>query len=148
MWAVVGSCEQLYEYQEPIKDLNSCLHERLLACKWALLLHEIFTYAQLHQSFHILHVEVVRVCSDVSSRAVDNPRALVRERVPDVNTFPWKGNRMSWPSTVLQAGTSRVRDPMRWIFLIYLIIPAKLGPAVYSTSNRNEYQKQKYVSGE
>jgi hypothetical protein len=28
-------------------------------------------------------------------------------------------------------------------FLIYLILPAALGPVVYSVSNRNEYQKQK-----
>jgi hypothetical protein len=35
-------------------------------------------------------------------------------------------------------------------FLIYLILPAALGPGVYSASNRNEYQKQKnnIVSGE
>jgi hypothetical protein len=32
---------------------------------------------------------------------------------------------------------------------IYLILPAALGPGVYSASNRNEYQKHKsYVSGE
>jgi hypothetical protein len=36
-----------------------------------------------------------------------------------------------------------------WIISIYLILPAALGPVVYSTSNRNEYQKQKNsVSGE
>jgi hypothetical protein len=29
------------------------------------------------------------------------------------------------------------------MFLIYLILPATLGPGVYSASNRNEYQKQK-----
>jgi hypothetical protein len=29
------------------------------------------------------------------------------------------------------------------IFKIYLIIQAALGPAVYSASNRNEYQKHK-----
>jgi hypothetical protein len=28
-------------------------------------------------------------------------------------------------------------------FPIYLILPAALGPGVYSVSNRNEYQKQK-----
>jgi hypothetical protein len=28
-------------------------------------------------------------------------------------------------------------------FSIYLILPAALGPGVYSTSNRYEYQKQK-----
>jgi hypothetical protein len=35
------------------------------------------------------------------------------------------------------------------MFSIYLIIPATLGPEVYSASNRNEFQKQKNnVSGE
>jgi hypothetical protein len=34
-------------------------------------------------------------------------------------------------------------------FSIYIILPGALGPAVYSSSNRNEYQKQKNnVSGE
>jgi hypothetical protein len=28
-------------------------------------------------------------------------------------------------------------------FSVYLILPATLGPGVYSASNRNEYQKQK-----
>jgi hypothetical protein len=31
---------------------------------------------------------------------------------------------------------------------MYLILPAALGSGVYSTSNRNEYQKQKNVSEE
>jgi hypothetical protein len=31
---------------------------------------------------------------------------------------------------------------------IYLILPAALGPGVYSASNRNEYQKQKSNAGE
>jgi hypothetical protein len=35
------------------------------------------------------------------------------------------------------------------IVLFYLIIPAALGPGVYSASDRNEYQKQlNNVSGE
>jgi hypothetical protein len=35
------------------------------------------------------------------------------------------------------------------IFSNYPILPATLGPGVYSVSNRNEYQKQKNnVSGE
>jgi hypothetical protein len=35
-------------------------------------------------------------------------------------------------------------------FSIYLILPAAIGPAVHSASNRNEYlkQKKKNVSGE
>jgi hypothetical protein len=36
-----------------------------------------------------------------------------------------------------------------WIFSIYLILLAPLGPGVHSASNRNEYQKQKKnVSGQ
>jgi hypothetical protein len=30
-----------------------------------------------------------------------------------------------------------------WLFSIYLILPAALGPGVYSASNRNEYQKKR-----
>jgi hypothetical protein len=30
-----------------------------------------------------------------------------------------------------------------WIFSIYLILPAAIGPVVYSASNRNAHQKQK-----
>jgi hypothetical protein len=51
---------------------------------------------------------------------------------------------------MLQAGRSRVQDAMRPIifFSIYLILPAALGPGVYSVSNRNENQKQENnVSG-
>jgi hypothetical protein len=33
-------------------------------------------------------------------------------------------------------------------FSIYLTLPAALDPGVYSVSNRNEYQKQKNISGE
>jgi hypothetical protein len=40
--------------------------------------------------------------------------------------------------------------PDEVIFQIYLILPAGLGPGVYSASNRSEYQKHKNnnVSGE
>jgi hypothetical protein len=34
-------------------------------------------------------------------------------------------------------------DEVIEFFSIYLILPAALGPGVYSASNRNEYQKQK-----
>jgi hypothetical protein len=46
---------------------------------------------------------------------------------------------------MLQAGRP---DVINEFFSIYPIIPAALGPGVYSASNRNEYQKQKNVSGE
>jgi hypothetical protein len=50
---------------------------------------------------------------------------------------------------MLQAGRSRVRIPMSSdLFPIYLLLPAALGPGVYSASNRNKYQKQKNVSVE
>jgi hypothetical protein len=35
-----------------------------------------------------------------------------------------------------------------WIFSVYQILPASLGPGVRSASNRNEYQMQENVSEE
>jgi hypothetical protein len=50
---------------------------------------------------------------------------------------------------MLQAGRSRVSPVEVTDFAIDLILPAALGPGVYSASNRNEHQKQKYnVSAE
>jgi hypothetical protein len=55
---------------------------------------------------------------------------------------------LKWKPTV--NGNLSVWIMLQWInFSIYLILPAALGPAIYSASKRNEYQKQKYnVSGE
>jgi hypothetical protein len=39
-------------------------------------------------------------------------------------------------------------DEVNEFFSIYLILLATLGPGVHSAFNRNEYQKQKNVSGE
>jgi hypothetical protein len=52
--------------------------------------------------------------------------------------------------TMLQAGRSRIREPMsEWIVLIFLILLVSLCPGGHSASNRNEYQKQKnHASGE
>jgi hypothetical protein len=36
-----------------------------------------------------------------------------------------------------------LRPDEHWIFSVYLILPAALGPRVYSASNRNEHEKQK-----
>jgi hypothetical protein len=46
--------------------------------------------------------------------------------------------------TMLQAGRSQVRVPMRWIFSVYLTLPATLWPGVDSASNRNEYQESSW----
>jgi hypothetical protein len=46
--------------------------------------------------------------------------------------------------TMLQSARSRFETRLgELICSIYLILKASLGPAVYSASNRNEYQKQK-----
>jgi hypothetical protein len=39
-------------------------------------------------------------------------------------------------------------DVVKYFFSIYFILPAALSPGIYSASNRNEYQKKKYTSGE
>jgi hypothetical protein len=39
-------------------------------------------------------------------------------------------------------------DEINELFSIYLILSAAQGPGVHSANNRNEYQKQKNVSGE
>jgi hypothetical protein len=53
---------------------------------------------------------------------------------------------------MIHAGRERVRpdEVNEFLFLIYLILQAALGPGVYLASSRNEYQKQKTnnVSGE
>jgi hypothetical protein len=47
--------------------------------------------------------------------------------------------------TMLQAGRSRVRFPMKSLdFIVYLILPATLWPWVDSASDRNEYQESSW----
>jgi hypothetical protein len=43
---------------------------------------------------------------------------------------------------MLQAGRS-TPDEVDEFFSVNLILPAAIGPGVYSVSNRNEYQKKK-----
>jgi hypothetical protein len=51
------------------------------------------------------------------------------------------GSVDTW-GAMLQAGRSWVRDPIKSLhFSIYLILPAALGPGVYSACIRNDYQK-------
>jgi hypothetical protein len=63
------------------------------------------------------------------------------------------GHAIAWwlrhSATTRKVAGSRP-DEVKEFFSIYLILPAALGPEVYSTSNRNEYEKHKNnnVSGE
>jgi hypothetical protein len=49
----------------------------------------------------------------------------------------WRGSVVGW-GTMLQAGRSRVRVPMRWNFSSF---QPHYGPGVDSASNKNEYQE-------
>jgi hypothetical protein len=53
-----------------------------------------------------------------------------------------RDNVVGW-GTMLQAGRSRIRVQMRWIFSIYLIQPHYV-LGVDSASNRNEYQESSW----
>jgi hypothetical protein len=54
-----------------------------------------------------------------------------------------RGSVIGW-GTTLQAGRSRDRVPMRWVFSIYLTFQPHYGDGVDSASNRNEYQKSSW----
>jgi hypothetical protein len=61
-----------------------------------------------------------------------------------VTEFCYNRTFLFW-GTMLRAGRSWVRDPVRWMifFSIFLIPPGALGLGVHSAPKRNEYQKQK-----
>jgi hypothetical protein len=61
--------------------------------------------------------------------------------------FPCVFYNIPYYATSREVAGSRL-DEVNDFFSIYLILPAALGPGFYSASNRNEYQKQKNVSGE
>jgi hypothetical protein len=43
----------------------------------------------------------------------------------------------------MKVAVSKCDEVNAFFFSIYLILPASLGPGIYSASNRNEYKKQK-----
>jgi hypothetical protein len=59
-----------------------------------------------------------------------------------------RGNIVGW-GTMLQAGRSRVRFPMRSLnfFQFILYFQPHFGPEVDSTSNRNKYQESSWGGG-
>jgi hypothetical protein len=59
-----------------------------------------------------------------------------------------RNDSILFPDSIRPVAGSRP-DEVNDFLSIYLILPAALGPGVYSASNRNEYQKHKInVSGE
>jgi hypothetical protein len=60
------------------------------------------------------------------------------------DTHQWAHNKITTKlAAVVEALSYEPEGPVRWILLIYFILPGALGPGVYSAPNRNEYQKQK-----
>jgi hypothetical protein len=55
-----------------------------------------------------------------------------------------RGSVVVW-GTLLQEGRLRVRETMTWIFSIYLILQAILGPEVYPASNRMSTRSRKIM---
>jgi hypothetical protein len=53
------------------------------------------------------------------------------------------GSVVGW-GTMLQAGRSRVRVPVRWIFLFNQSFQPHYGPGFDSASNRNKYQESSW----
>jgi hypothetical protein len=87
------------------------------------------------------------MAADRLARRVDNLTAISEP----ISYIKWELRLLTnmWSSTAcytdsfiffLKVAGSR---PDEVNFLIYLILPAALGPGVYSASHRNEYQKHK-----
>jgi hypothetical protein len=76
-------------------------------------------------------------------RVVLTPRNLFH-----ININEGQRGSVGGRGAMLQVRRSQARVPMASLYFpIDLIIPAALGPGVQSASNRNEYRKQKNVSG-
>jgi hypothetical protein len=69
------------------------------------------------------------------------------EPVPDTLPFRKSGSARNRTRTSVVVATDHRgglrRNEVNSLFSIYLLLPAALGPRVYSASNTNEYQKQK-----
>jgi hypothetical protein len=89
-----------------------------------------------------LQVTVTRIMFATTSSV--NLQYYCHVRLSVFLSFTW----VIWQVTSQKITGSRPFDVSEF-FSIYRILPAALGPGVYSASNRNEYQKQKSnVSGE
>jgi hypothetical protein len=91
----------------------------------------------------------VLLCSPIGRRAIQSAVEVdhkLRLRSANNNRFNIKFKK-TYVTNRKVAGSRP--DEVKDFLSSYLILPAALGPGVYSASNRNEYQKHKYnVSGE
>jgi hypothetical protein len=92
-----------------------------LKCKYTVMFHICFTQLRANLIWYALYVSgILKRCSPVCQYLVQHLFILC---VP----YGVRGSVVGW-GTMLQAGRSRNRIPMRWIFLIYIILPTSLWP--------------------